>query len=199
MELKRREGTAVSVKTGNAQPGTAVRVHLRALLLALSFHRHGCAMALHGKGGSGDQGLPDRGSLFLYQNPVQRFLVPQVSQDLCSAFVTFLPLGCWYLCLEMAKPGFELRLAGSKPLCSFCCAALCATPPPPQGVVQGCAPVSTLYRAPQQIFVGYTFEKTPNTEAIVAPKPGLCEKELHPLLGCQLSIPVVKAVCRKAT
>lgn len=55
--------------------------------------------------------------------------------------------------------------------------------PPPMGIVQGCAPVSKLYCAPQQLFVEYTFEKTQNTEAIVAPKPGLGEKELHPLWG----------------
>lgn len=69
---------------------------LCAFLLALSFHQQGCAIALRCKGGSDDQGLPDLGSLFLCQDPVQRFLLAQVSQDLYNAFVTFLPLGCWY-------------------------------------------------------------------------------------------------------
>lgn len=33
---------------------------------------------------------------------------------------------CSGLCLEIAKSGFELRSAGSKPVCSLCSAALCA-------------------------------------------------------------------------
>lgn len=81
------------------------------------------------------------------------------------------------LCLEMAKPGFELRLAGSKPVGSFCSAALAATS---QGSGAGLCSCQQVVR---QLFVEYTFKKTPNTEAIAAPKPNLWEKELHPLWG----------------
>lgn len=56
-------------------------------------------------------------------------------------------------------------------LCALSTALSCM--PPPKGVVRASVPISRLYCAPRQLFVQHTFEKTPNTKAVVTSKPGL--------------------------
>lgn len=92
-------------------------------------------------------------------------------------------------CLEMAKSGFELRSAGSK-LTWFSTALHGA--PPPRGQC-GAVPIS---KASCPISVEHTFEKTPGTQAVATPKPGLPEQEPRPRCisaGGQLPLQQAKA------